>query len=70
MRSVADALREETRRSIEALSPEARVRLALELGDADVAALCEARGIDAAAARAAIAGSRRVGRLPSLAHGD
>ena len=53
MRSVADSLRQDTRRKTEGLTPEARVRRALELGDADIAALCDARGLSVAAARAA-----------------
>jgi methylmalonyl-CoA mutase cobalamin-binding subunit len=70
MRSVADALREETRRQTAALTPEDRVRLALELGDADVVALSSARQISADEARSLIARSRRAGRQPSQAHGD
>lgn len=68
MRSVVDELREETRRRVERLSPTARIDLALELGDADVAALGDARGISAEAARTIIAGSRRAGRRPSRCH--
>ncbi len=55
MRSVADELREETRRRTAALSPAARIRLALELGDDDVTSLSHAQG-------------RRLGRRPSRAH--
>jgi hypothetical protein len=68
MQSVADALRDETRRRTAALSPDARVQLALDLGEADVAALCEARDISTAEARATVARSRRLGRRPSRAH--
>ena len=70
MRSVADALRDETRRKTKALSPEARIRLALELGDADAVALSNARGVSLSEARVAIARSRRLGRRPSTIHGD
>ena len=70
MRSVADTLRENTRRQTAKLSPEARVRLALELGDADLAVLCETRGLTIAEAREHIARSRRLGRRTSRAHGD
>jgi hypothetical protein len=70
MRSVADDLRDETRRQTAVLTPDGRVRLALELGDADVAALSSARQVSAEHARALIARSRRVGRHPSQAHGD
>jgi len=69
MRSVADALRDDSRRQTAALSPEARVARALALGDADVEALCESRGVGAAEARAIIARARRLGRRPSRAHG-
>jgi hypothetical protein len=69
MRSVADTLRDATRRQTADLPPEARVALALALGDADVNALCESRGISVAEAKAVIALSRQVGRRPSQAHG-
>ena len=67
---MADALRDETRRRTAALSPEARIRLALELGDADVATIAEAQRLSRAEARATIARGRRVGRRPSRAHDD
>lgn len=70
MRSVADTLRDDTRRQTAALSPEARVARALALGDADVAALGESRGISAPEAKAMIARARRLGRRPSRLHGD
>ena len=70
MRSVADGLRDETRRQTATLAPAARVRLALELGDADLAALCKARGLSLKEAKAIVAKSRRVGRRPSRANDD
>jgi len=70
MRSVADQLRDETRRRNAALPPEARVALALALGDDDARALAAARGISTAEARAQIARSRRLGRQPSCADAD
>jgi hypothetical protein len=70
MRSVADALRDETRRRVAALTPEARVDLALTLGDDDAASLAATRGISVRAARAVIARGRRVGRTPSCADRD
>lgn len=66
MRSVADALREDTRQQTAKLPPAERIALALRMGDADVAALCEAQGISVAAARTAIARSRRLGRQASV----
>jgi len=70
MRSVADSLREDTRRRASELSPEARLEQALALGDADVAALSEARGITAAEARKVIARSRQQGRRRSKTDGN
>jgi len=68
MRSIADALRAETRAQMAALDPAARLRLAFELGDADVAALARARGLNDDQARAIFAASRAVGRMPSVAN--
>ncbi len=70
MRSAADQLRQDTRRRLATRSPWDRVTLALELGDADLAALVEARGVAPEAARAAFARSRRAGRRPSRSHDD
>jgi len=70
MQSVADSLRDDTRRQTLALPPEERVERALALGDADVAAICEARDVTTAEARAIIAGSRRHGRRQSRVHAD
>ncbi|HEX7778196.1 MAG TPA: hypothetical protein VF424_03100 [Vicinamibacterales bacterium] len=68
MRSVADDLREDSRRRAAVLTAESRLLLALALGDADVAALCEARRITTEDAKALIARSRRVGRQVSRSH--
>jgi hypothetical protein len=70
MRSVADDVRDESRRRTAALSPEERVRLALELGDADVVVLSDARHMTADAARAHFSRTRRIGRQPSCANDD
>lgn len=70
MRSVADALRDDTRRQTLALSPEARVQRSLALGDEDVRVLCDTRGVTVAEARAIIARTRQAGRRRSRAHGD
>jgi hypothetical protein len=67
MRSVADSLREDTRRGTKAMPADARVQLALSLGDADVFALAAARGIGVDQARTVIARSRSLGRQPSCA---
>jgi hypothetical protein len=68
MRSVADDLRAESRRRAADLTPEARLRQALDLGDADVAALCEARQLSARDAKILIRRHRRVGRAASCAN--
>jgi hypothetical protein len=70
MRSVADSLREQTRRHMLALPPGARIQRALALGDDDVKAMCDAKGITVDAARAVMARSRRLGRRPSSANAD
>lgn len=70
MRSVADDLREETRRRIADLPPAARIELALALGDADLASLRDARQISVEAARALIARHRRAGRRRSRCHDE
>ena len=70
MRSVADSQRDDTRRAMAALSPQARFELGFDLGDRDVDALCAARGLDVAGARAVFARSRRHGRRVSRAHDD
>jgi hypothetical protein len=68
MRSIADSLRDDMRRRMAALTPEARTALAFELGDADVARLCDAKGITPEEAKVIIARSRQVGRQPSVAN--
>jgi hypothetical protein len=68
MRSVADSLRDDMRRRMTGLTPEARTTLAFELGDADVARLCDAKGITSDEAKVLIARSRQVGRQPSVAN--
>ena len=70
MQSVADSLRDDTRRKTLALPPEERIQRALALGDADIAAMCEARDVTTAEARVIIARSRRQGRRLSRANAD
>jgi hypothetical protein len=65
MRSVADTLRDDTRRRVLEMRPSERLELALRLGDDDVALLCASRGLTAADARLAIERSRQFGRLLS-----
>jgi hypothetical protein len=70
MRSVADDLRDETRRKILAMSPAERMSTALRLGDDDVTRLAGVRQISVEEARGIIRRQRRVGRRPSVANDD
>jgi hypothetical protein len=70
MRSVADQLRDETRRKILALSPADRMRTAFRLGDDDVDRLVRAQRISVDEAHAIIRRQRSVGRRPSVANDD
>jgi hypothetical protein len=65
MRSVADDVKRAHREEVARLSVEARIELALALGDADLEALQLARGIDRAAAQRAIKRQRQTGRTAS-----
>ena len=65
MLSVADRLREEDRRDARALTPGARVRLALALGRRDLETFRVARGIDAVTAARLLDRRRGSGRRPS-----
>ena len=65
MRSVADLLRQADREAVAELSPEARIALALELGDADLETLQHARGIDRAEAVRVFQRQRQAGRTLS-----
>lgn len=68
MESVADQLRREDARRLSQLSVEARVALALRLGDDDVALYRAAHGVSERDARAALTRARAVGRVPSLSN--
>ncbi len=46
MHSVADELRRRDQKAALKLSPEERAELALKLGDEEVAAFCNAQGVD------------------------
>ena len=65
MRSAADDLRDELRRRTATLDPAARIELALSLGEQDVTALAEARGISREEAKRVFARARAAGRVPS-----
>lgn len=65
MGSVADDLRRQDRERVAALSPEARIHLAFELGERDLTLFCAAQGLEKAEAIREIRRRRQVGRLPS-----
>ncbi len=65
MTSVADQLRDETRRRVLEMSPAARVELALRLGDEDARLYAAANGVTEAEARLVLARRRQAGRQPS-----
>jgi hypothetical protein len=65
MRSVADQLRDETRRDVLRLEPLARIELALRLGDEDAKRLALSRGIPEADSRRELARQRQAGRQAS-----
>lgn len=66
MRSVADELRAESRRQLAALTPAARIDLALALGDADLDLLLASRGLARQDAAALISRTRRNRRRLSV----
>jgi hypothetical protein len=65
MQSVADMLRDESRALDRARTPAERLRLALELGDADCRLLAAYRGISVEEARRILAHGRQHGRIRS-----
>ena len=66
MRSVADDLRDATRRRLATMSAAERLRLALSLGDADVTCYAAANDIAPAEARRRLRAGRQIGRRPSV----
>jgi HAMP domain-containing protein len=68
MKSVADALRAESRARGAALEVTARVRRALELGDADARMFAAAREISIQDARRSMQRQRQQGRRRSACH--
>jgi hypothetical protein len=65
VRSVVDDLRRRDREAVARLSPAERLRLALALGDDDLAIFRRARGLDEATARRELQRRKRHGRAPS-----
>jgi hypothetical protein len=67
MRSVADELRDRSRREVEQMSPAERVALALRLGHRDLDLFCRAQGLTREEARQQLRAQRQNGRRPSAA---
>lgn len=67
MRSVADDLREDSRRRLALMTPDERLRIALALGDGDIALLQAGQSLTFEEARTRISRSRQTGRVPSRA---
>jgi hypothetical protein len=65
MPSVADQLRDESRRRVLEMSPAARLELALRLGDEDIRLFAAATGLPEADARLVLIRRRLAGRQPS-----
>lgn len=65
MKSVADGLRDATRRRISALTATERIKLALALGARDVELYAVTSGLDREEARRRLRATRRLGRAPS-----
>jgi hypothetical protein len=65
MRSVADELRESSRRADAMLTPEQRVNRAFVLGDDDLAAYAAAHSLESEPARRVLVRRRRAGRQTS-----
>jgi hypothetical protein len=65
MTSVADELRDESRRRVLAMNPAQRMELALRLGDEDARLYAAAHAVPEAEARLVLARRRQAGRQPS-----
>jgi hypothetical protein len=65
MKSVADELREKTRREALAMTPDERLALAFALGDADLETYRLARGLSRDEARRELERRRQLGRRTS-----
>ena len=65
MRSVADEFRERDRKTVQALSVQERIELALSLGDADLEIFCQTRGVDRETGVRLLRRQRQAGRTPS-----
>jgi hypothetical protein len=63
--ALATYLRDRAAEDIRRMEPEARLRLALELGDDDLALYCAATGLDPAEGRIRVMRQRQSGRRPS-----
>jgi hypothetical protein len=66
MKSVADLLRRETARRVQALSAGERIELSLSLGDAGLQAFCSAQGLSRDEGLGRLQRQRQQGRRPSV----
>jgi hypothetical protein len=64
--ALATYLRDRAAEDIRRMDPEARIRLALSLGDDDLTLDCAAAGLDPVEARMRVLRQRQVGRRPSV----
>jgi hypothetical protein len=62
---VADGLRRESARQVQALAAGERIELALALGDAGIEAFCSAQGVSHDEGAASLRRQRQQGRRPS-----
>ncbi len=65
MKSVAEEAKADQLRKVEAMSVDERVRLALRLGDDDLAILCSVQGLTREEAISRIRRQRQIGRASS-----
>jgi hypothetical protein len=65
--TLAAYLRDRAADEVRRMDPQLRIRVALELGDADLARYCAAHGLDPAEGRLQLMRQRQRGRQPSVA---
>jgi hypothetical protein len=64
---LAGYLRDRAADDVRAMDAHTRIRVALELGDADLARYCAANGVDPVEGRRRLMRQRQTGRRPSVA---
>jgi len=65
--ALAAYLRDRAADEVREMDPQTRMRVALELGDADLARYCAANDLDPAEGRRRLMRQRQAGRRPSVA---